>query len=144
MEKYEDIIFYTLDKSIKTYRQYAQQKLNSAELGITVDQWLVINMIKQNPELSQQEIAERVFKDNASVTRIIELMVQKDYIKRNVSADDRRRMELIVTLRGKRLLEKAERVVRSYRRDALKGITDKELEAARKVLNKIINNCEKK
>jgi DNA-binding MarR family transcriptional regulator len=141
MEKFENIIFYTLDKSIKAYRQFAQQRLNESALGITVDQWLIMNMIKENPELNQQEIGERVFKDNASVTRIIELLVKKGYMKRNVSIQDRRRTELIISVKGRHLLEKAERVVKAYRKDALKGVSEKELKSAGSALNKIINNC---
>lgn len=144
VEKIESIIFYTLDKSIKVYRQLAQSKLNEAGLDITVDQWLVMNVISEKPEVSQQEIAEKVFKDNASVTRIIDLLVNKGYLKRSASPGDRRRAVLTTGVRGRRLMKAAEKVVMSYRKTALKGISAGDLERMRKILNVIIENCEKK
>jgi hypothetical protein len=69
MEKIESVIFYHLDKAIKSYRQYAQRRLTDAGLDITIDQWLVLNTLTEQPGISQQLIAEKVFKDAASVTR---------------------------------------------------------------------------
>lgn len=141
MEKIEHILFYTLDKSIKTYRQMAQRMLTETKLDITVDQWLVMNVIREEEGVSQQEIADKVFKDNASVTRIIELLSGKGYIKRIVDKNDRRKMTLTITANGKRLFGKAAGVVVNYRKKALKGISDAELQRTRVVLDKITANC---
>lgn len=141
MYKIEQIIFYTLDKSIKTYRQLAQARLAGAGLGITVDQWLVMNVLHESPDASQQEIAGKVFKDGASVTRIIELLVKKGFLKRNVSDTDRRKSNLAISAKGKKLLASAQRVVKSYRQKALKDISLKDLEKVRSVLTRITENC---
>ncbi|MBC7862366.1 MAG: MarR family transcriptional regulator, partial [Bacteroidia bacterium] len=71
MEKLESVFFYHLEKAIKSYRQFAQNKLNSNALTITIDQWLVLKVLSDNQDITQTELAERVFKDKASVTRII-------------------------------------------------------------------------
>ena len=70
-----DIIFYTLEKSIKSYRQYAQKQLIMNNFDITIDQWLILKSIKENSGLTQQQIGINVFFFFASVTRIIELLV---------------------------------------------------------------------
>ncbi len=90
MERLEDVIFYTLDKAIKTYRQFAQRRLNEAGYDISVDQWLVLQAISETPGISQLEIAERVFKDAASITRIIDLLINKNYLQRESHSIDRR------------------------------------------------------
>lgn len=135
----EELIFYTLDRSVKAYRQLAQSRLS--RLGITVDQWLVLNMLKQNPRASQQEISEKVFKDTASVTRIIELLVKKGYLRRESSVQDRRRSVLVISATGKKLMSSAVRVAMHYRKEALKGITPRELALAQAALVKISANC---
>ena len=142
MEKPEKVIFYYLDKAIKSYRQFAQNRLNESGLNITVDQWLIMNVINEDHDVSQQEIAEKVFKDNASVTRIIELLVRKGYVKRTVLAEDRRRTKLEITKKGAELIKETSKVVNAYRRSALKGINETELKKVRSVLDKIILNCE--
>ena len=74
MEPLSDVIFYSIDKAIKTYRQYAQKQLKNAGYSITIDQWLVIKTLLENPHIKQQDLGEKTFKDNASITRIIELL----------------------------------------------------------------------
>jgi DNA-binding MarR family transcriptional regulator len=144
MQKPGKVIFYYLDKAIKSYRQFAQNRLSESGLNITVDQWLIMNVINEEPEVSQQEIAEKVFKDNASVTRIIELLVKKGYIKRTILNSDRRRTKLEVSKKGSHLLKEASKVVNGYRRAALKGINEMELKRMRITLDKLISNCETK
>jgi len=143
MKKPEHIIFYDLDKAIKSYRQMAQNKLNSAGLDITVDQWLLMNLINENPEMSQQDMAERVFKDNASVTRIIELLVNKGLIKRTSLKEDKRRTKLQPSAKGITLMNKAGKVANAYRKTALKGIKETDLKQMKKVLDIMSSNCYK-
>lgn len=141
MEKLKDITFYTMDKAIRTYRIFAQKKLRDNGYKITIDQWLIIKAILENPGISQQEIGEKVFKDNASVTRIIELLVKSGYLEREVNQNDRRKSNLKVTVEGKRIIEKVHDLVLENRKTALAGILPEELEILNKTLKKIISNC---
>lgn len=141
MEKTEQIIFYSIDRCIKTYRQLAQERLSAAGFDLTVDQWLVMNVVREHPDATQQQIARRIFKDNASVTRIIDLLGEKGYIKRHISGSDRRKSSLVITAKGKKLMTSASKIVKGYRNMALKGISQTDLDKARAVLNKIIDNC---
>lgn len=141
MEKLENIIFYSMDRAIRTYRQYAQQQLKQNGFSITIDQWLVIRCLIENPEITQVELSERVFKDNASITRIIGLLVKAHYITRKINKTDRRRTQLTVTELGITTIEAVDRIVLVNRSVALKGIPQKELNAAKKVMQTIAANC---
>jgi MarR family transcriptional regulator for hemolysin len=143
MEQLNGIIFYSLDKAIRTYRQYAQQQLKKAGYTITIDQWLIIKTIMECPGITQKEIAEKVFKDNASVTRIIALLVNAHCLKREVSGDDRRRTSLKVTKDGAKIISDVHKVVLKNRATALKGISQENLKHSKVLLNTIINNCSK-
>jgi len=141
MEKLKDITFYTMDKAIRTYRIFAQKRLRDNGYKITIDQWLIIKAILENPGISQQEIGEKVFKDNASVTRIIELLVKSEYLEREVNQNDRRKSNLKVTVEGKRIIEKVHDLVLENRKTALAGILPEELEILNNTLKRIISNC---
>jgi len=141
LQKLDSVIFYYIEKAIKSYRQFAQRELRKAGLKITVDQWLTLSCLSENPAISQKELAEMVFKDTASVTRIIELLVQAGYLKRATHNGDGRRAVLQITRQGKSLLEKAARVVSAYRAQAQEGIATKDIERAKHVLTAIIDNC---
>lgn len=141
MEKLENIIFYSIDKAIRTYRQYAQHQLKKNGFSITVDQWLVIKCLIENPEITQVELAERIFKDNASVTRIIGLLVKAKYLSRRISKTDRRRSNLTVTELGIQTIEAVDRIVLVNRSNALNGISEEDIAVARKVMLAITENC---
>lgn len=141
MEKLNDITFYTIDKAIRTYRIYAQKKLKENGFKITIDQWLIIKSILENPGISQLELGEKVFKDNASVTRIIELLVKAHYLERTVNANDRRKSNLTVTNEGKTIIEEVNEIVLQNRQTALNGVTQEELQILNNVLRTIISNC---
>ncbi|MFZ1846984.1 MAG: MarR family transcriptional regulator [Saprospiraceae bacterium] len=135
-----DIIFYTLEKSIKSYRQYAQKQLIMNNFDITIDQWLILKSIKENSGLTQQQIGINVFKDYASVTRIIELLVKKNYLQR-VTHTDKRRFILRMTDEAEDLMRSIQKVINANRRKALDGIDEDKLMSLKETLNKIIDNC---
>lgn len=141
MDKLNDIIFYNIEKAIKTYRMFAMKRIRKNDYKITTDQWLIIKSILENPNITQQEIAKNVFKDNASVTRIIELMVKSNYITKEENLSDRRKSHLKVTEDGEAIIENVNGLVIENRKIALKGITQEELNITTSTLKKIIENC---
>lgn len=135
------VVFYKVERAIKEYRKYAQKKISEKVQDITVDQGLILLFLKHYPELSQKEIAALVFKDNASMTRMIDLMVKKEYLVRSTNEEDRRRYNIEITDKGKTVLEKLPPVILENRKKALAGISIEEIEQVEKVLDKIIINC---
>ena len=142
MEKLERVVFYTLDKAIKTYRQFAQRRLIEAGFDITIDQWLVLHAIEDTPGISQLEIADRVFKDAASVTRIVDLLIRKGYLQRQSHPQDRRRFTLELTKEGKTLIREVNKVSEENRSIGLKGLSEKDLQQLKQTLTTIIDNCQ--
>lgn len=120
---------------------YAQKKLKENGFKITIDQWLIIKAILENPTINQQEIAKNVFKDNASVTRIIELLVKSEYLERKDNPEDRRKSNLVVTEEGKSIIYKVQDLILENRKNALDSVSIEELETMNLTLQKIITNC---
>lgn len=143
MENLNSVIFYNIEEAIKTYRMYAQNQLKINHLKITIDQWLVLKCLNENPKASQIELAEKVFKDNASITRIIELLVRANFLQRQVNHSDRRKFDLKITLTGQKILDDVYEIVVRNRAKALENITTEEIETVNAVLKKISTNCKK-
>lgn len=136
-----DIVIYSIEKAIKTYRKFAQNNIRKIESNITVDQALLLILLQNRPELAQVEMAEVLFKDYASITRMIELMVKNDYLTREESQEDRRRKQLTISEKGEGIIKKLFPVIDSNRNTALKGLSQAEIEQLDSLLKKIINNC---
>jgi len=136
-----DIVIYSIEKAIKTYRKFAQNSIRKIESNITIDQALLLILLQNRPELTQVEMAEVLFKDHASITRMIELMVKNDYLTRNESQEDRRRKELTISKKGGEIIKKLLPVIDTNRNTALKGLSQTEIEQLDSLLKKITNNC---
>ena len=141
MERLEDVIFYKLENAIKSYRQIAQRNISVSGIDLTVDQWLIMNVILGNKNIKQNEIAIMVFKDAASVTRIIDLLIKKNFITRELHHTDQRRALLTLTQSGKKILKKVQVIIKQNRKLAIKGISDNEIKVMSKNLSVIILNC---
>ena len=141
LSQIEKTVFYSIEKAIKAYRQFAQKNLKKSGIDITIDQWLILKVIHDQPELSQREIAALVFKDHASITRMIEILVKRSYISRSFHEEDRRRFTLQLTDQGKKIFKKLIPVIAENRSTALQGVSLKEIEAMHRSLSKIIDNC---
>ncbi|MFD2720280.1 MarR family winged helix-turn-helix transcriptional regulator [Hymenobacter monticola] len=135
------IIFYSLDKAIRSYRRMAQANIDRAGLGITVDQWLVLRVLLEHNDLTQQDIAERVFKDQASVARMLALLVKRGLLSAIPLPHDGRRTQLRVSEQGHRMLDAVQPIVLDNRAVALAGVSEEELAVLRQLLERIALNC---
>ncbi|AUP80005.1 MarR family winged helix-turn-helix transcriptional regulator [Flavivirga eckloniae] len=136
-----ETIFHVIESTIKEYRRFAQKNISAKIKGITIDQGMVLIFLKEHPEFTQKEIAKLVFKDNASMTRIINTMVQKNYLKRSMNDEDRRRSKIEITTKGEEILKTLPPIIHHNRSSSLQGITKNELKQLETILNKIKNNC---
>lgn len=139
----QDVIFYSLEAAAKAYRRFAQARLDEAGLDITIDQWLVLKTIHDAPDVTLHQVGSAVFKDFASVTRIVQLLERKGYLLRRPHPTDGRRSELMLTRSGQSLIQSVEPISRAYRREALDGVGQEEVDRMRLLLARIMENCER-
>ncbi len=133
-------LFYAMEQSIKSYRQFAQASITREGLDITVDQWLVLKTLQDNPGVTQQQVGITVFKDFASITRIVELLRSKGFLHRGPHPQDGRRSTLTLTARGEQAIETLQPIINSNRRYALAGLERDDIARAHLVLTTILAN----
>ena len=137
----QDVIFYSLESAVKAYRRFAQARLHAAGIDITIDQWLVLKTIHESADVTLQHVGTTVFKDFASITRIVQLLEGKGLLRRKPHPTDGRRSELVLTRSGESVVRKVEPIVRANRRQALAGIDAEQVKQLRAVLNQLTENC---
>ena len=83
-------------------------KTDSCCCGISESECFVLVEIGRKPNISVKELAEILRLDKSGVSRTVEELVQKDYVERKPSTEDRRFVVLNLTLKGKERFEKIE------------------------------------
>ena len=116
------------------------QNSHKAGLDISQDQWMVLGPIWKNKAISQKEIAEYCGKDKTSVTKIIDTLEKKSYVVRFLDQIDQRVKRVVLSNKGKKLMNDVMPVIEQTHNDVRIGISNKEIEALKTILNKIYNN----
>ncbi len=134
---------YLMERAIRQMRMVSQQTFLQAGVDITVEQWVVLYIIHDGQGLSQVEITEFAFKDAPTVTRIIDNLVKKGWVYRQMSSEDRRKFEIYTTNEGKMMVKKLLPMVMAIREQGIVNISESDLRVFKRVLGRLIENFEK-
>ncbi len=133
---------FLLDRTARRVKQYAQQKFKLGDFDITVDQWLILKNLSENDLLSQTELAQMVFKDQPTLTRIIDILVKKGFVQRVPHPLDRRSFQLLLTNEGQSKVNELKPQIASIREKAWENLNKSDFEEFKRILNTIYNNLE--
>jgi DNA-binding MarR family transcriptional regulator len=133
---------FLLDRTARRVKQYAQQKFKLGEFDVTVDQWLVIKNLSEHEVLSQTELAQLVFKDHPTLTRIIDILCKKGYVERIPHPNDRRSFQLLLTKEGTDKVAELRPQIVAIREKAWENLDEKDFHEFKRILNTIYENLE--
>lgn len=131
---------FLLDRTARKVKQYAQQQFKSGDFDVTVDQWLVLKNLSENHLLSQTELAQLVFKDHPTLTRIIDLLCKKGYVERVPHPQDRRSFQLHLTESGTEKVIALRPKILEIREKAWENLSETDFEEFKRILNTIYKN----
>jgi DNA-binding MarR family transcriptional regulator len=129
-----------LDRTARRVKQYAQQQFNELGFNITVDQWVVLKNLYEKEGMKQNELAELLFKDNPTLTRIIDLLCEKGLTVRNLHPTDRRSFVVSLTREGTKKVEQLSPKIKDIRFKAWDGLSERDFNQFKKILNTIYQN----
>lgn len=140
-EQYSSYSF-LLDRTARRVKQYAQRQFRELGLNLTVDQWILIKHLSEHDGMNQRELSEVLFKDTPTLTRIIDLLVDKGYVMRAMDPGDRRCFVLGLTAEGKAQVMEYKETVAEIRMKAWEGLNDEDFQHFQRVVNTIYRNLE--
>lgn len=122
-----------------------KQELNSyiAQYNVTPEQWRLINTLYLHEGISQKALAQMATKDQASITRMLELLIDKGLAYKEFSSEDKRSFNLHLTGQGRELRDIIFPITRELTEKAMSGFSEKERENFKKALIRILANLEK-
>ena len=84
-------------------------------------------------------IQERMLAKTSNTTRLVDKLLLKDYVTRNVCPDNRRKIEVLITQKGLDILKELDPKVDEHERLFANNISQEELELLNQLLEKYRN-----
>lgn len=130
-----------MDRAVKAERLDLNHRFRKHNIDLTPDQWLVLTILKKHEKgLSQNEVASSAFKDAPTVSRIIDLLVKKDFVNRLPYEGDRRRYQVVISEKGLEIFERAKSEVDENVRAGWTGLDQEDFECLERITKKVYLN----
>lgn len=139
-EHLDDVVNFMIDQTARQFKQYCQKQFDHLHLNITVEQWIILKIIHQEKELTQVMLASIALKDNASITRMIDLLEKKGLVVRYDDKIDRRKYKVALTKKGDDFVIKNIPIIHKLRMKTIEGISTSEIAQLKNILQKIRKN----
>lgn len=137
----EESIGFIISRTNQKLSNYLTRKFK--QYDITPEQWAVLNRLWERDGVSQKEISEITIKDQTTLTRILDKLEGKGFIKRQTSPTDRRAFLIFLTDEGRNLEDILVPIAYEALDEALQGLRKEEINQLKVLLNKIFINVDK-
>jgi DNA-binding MarR family transcriptional regulator len=117
-----------------------QKKFKRAGIDITIEQWSVLYHLWKEDGLSQQDLCANTFRDKPSITRLVDNLEKLKLVKRTPSKNDRRKNLIYLTKEAQQLHDKTMAIAGETVNEALKGVSNAQIEVAKEVLQLVYDN----
>ena len=121
-------------------KQYIATMLRQQDVPLTPEQFMLIDLLWNQGEMSQQELADQMHKDKNSVTRLVDAIERKGFVVRRQNTSDRRSNTLVLTEQAEKLKADAKQKGISILDKMLEGISEDELRTFLTTLRKLSLN----
>ncbi|MFA6617585.1 MAG: MarR family transcriptional regulator [Candidatus Neomarinimicrobiota bacterium] len=140
MKNYEFRILTAIRRVIRSVDKYSR-KINT-EFGLTTPQLLCLDALNKNDHIMTKELAKNVNLSESTVNGIVDRLEAKQYLSRNRSKEDRRKVFLLLTDEGRAVLDKTPSLLQDRFSSALAGLDKNELETITQSLERIVELME--
>lgn len=135
LEKYIGVVVHRADLKLNNYYQKVVNPFD-----ITVDQWEILVVLWEKEGITQKELAERLFKDQTNIARMLFKLEKKGFIYRVTHETDRRSLRVYLTSKGRDIKEEIlGPSIEAYQK-TIQGLSEEEVETFRRILSVMYNN----
>jgi len=111
-------------------------------VDITPEQWIVLDKLDANKEMSQKEIGNESFKNAPTISRIIDNLVRKGFVSRISEENDRRKTAISLTPKGKEMVDQCRKEIDSLRDHSWSNLSDQDYKEFNRIIDQIFENFE--
>lgn len=122
------------------FRTYIRQQLKECSLDLTSEMMQVMHYLWANDGVNQQEIANAVNKDKASLTSLLDNLARRELVERRADSQDRRNKRIVLTTKGRDLERQITPLMQEMYELAGRALPEDQLHASMAVLEQITKN----
>ncbi len=111
-----------------------------AQHGVSFGHWTFLRILWQRDGLTQRELSDEAGVMEPSTAAAIKSMEKLGYVKRLQVPDNRKNVYVHLTAKGRKLEGKLVPLAKSVNRDAVRGLSRKQVQTAREVLRAVTEN----
>lgn len=121
----------------KLHRLMKQRYAAEANIKLTVEEFILLTMIRAKTDQILQNIAIATGKNKSVVMRMIDSLEKKGLVKRTVNPEDRRENLLSTTDMGEQVVAEYHKIEKKLSYELLKSIPDEKVEVFFEVVEEI-------
>ena len=121
-------------------KRYIAAMLRQQGVPLTPEQFMLIDLLWNEGEMTQQQLANQLQKDKNSVTMLVDAIESKGLVVRKPNASDRRANTLVLTDKALELKEMAKQKGISILDKMIEGISEDELLSFLHILRRLNQN----
>jgi DNA-binding MarR family transcriptional regulator len=136
---YEELLL-QFEETIRKQKSYFNYVCAKQSLGISYDQWLVLEQVMIKQGINQSDISKHVGKEPASISRIIQYLEKKELIVKVHNEKNKRANKIYLTHQGYDISEKISKISADCLQKQFKGIYEREVSLIREILSRVNKN----
>ncbi len=131
-----------LTRTSRAVGNMLQNLLIEAGHDISADEWAILaNLAMLCDGQFQQQLADRTLKDKAAITRLIDGLEKKGFVKRVADEKDRRQKRIFLTKKSSEQINTLLPVAKKAQLKVQQGIEPEKLDIFKSVLRQIFKNA---
>lgn len=114
-----------LNKALKTF-------------DVSIEQFNVLRILRgqKGVAIAMKDINERMVSKMSNTTRLVDKLVNKRFVTRNICPENRRKMEILITDLGASQLQQMDMVIEQTHSKILEELSDEDIQTLNILLNK--------
>jgi MarR family transcriptional regulator, organic hydroperoxide resistance regulator len=118
-----------------------QLELRLSKEGVPVEQWRILKVLFDGEGHSMGELAEAVLLNHPTLTKMVDRMVSDSLVYRRQDVDDRRKVLMFISDRGRALCKRLNSLAASQEAHILENYGDKPTNDLKRLLESLIDSA---
>lgn len=91
---FTDSIFYEIELTAKYCKMMGAQVFENFNVGVTIEEFSILDTILCNPGICQRDLAKLVLRDRANIGKLLEGLEKKGYLERKLAIKNNRPVKI--------------------------------------------------